>query len=233
MVGQRHEAAIEPALLAGEDRFHHRLEVVVDHAQGHAAEKGEGPVMGVEHHLLGLPRIGGDEHLAAESQAEMRDLDGLHDAREFDLLVAPIELADLARRKAQRNKSLRQGWTGFCRLPTPHEPLHAVVGAAVALDLQALEQTTRGAALGFGKQPLGPQPVLQRLLERAQHRRGLLAAPIDWFGLSSAMLANGGTGQLQVTRNRADALLADQTTAPDLGNHIHQQHPRHSGGKTG
>ncbi len=25
----------------------------------------------------------------------MRDLDGLHDASEFDLLVAPIELADL------------------------------------------------------------------------------------------------------------------------------------------
>jgi hypothetical protein len=32
----------------------------------------------------------------------MRDLDGLHDASEFDLLVAPIKLADLARRKTQR-----------------------------------------------------------------------------------------------------------------------------------
>jgi hypothetical protein len=52
----------------------------------------------------------------------MRDLDGLHDASEFDLLVAPIKLADLARRKIQRNKGLRHGWAGFGRLPTSHEP---------------------------------------------------------------------------------------------------------------
>ena len=233
MVRQRHKAAIKQALLANEDRFHHRLQIVIDHAQGHAAEEGEGPVMGVEHHFLRFPRIGDDEHLAAESQAEMRDLDGLHDASEFDLLVAPIKLADLARRKTQRNKGLRQGWAGFGRLPTSHEPLHAVVGAAVSLNLQALEQTTRGAALSFGEQPLGPQPVLQRRLERPQHRRGLLAAPIDRFRLCLATLANGWTRQLQVTRNRTDALFADQMTAPDFGNHIHKQHPRHSGGKTG
>jgi len=39
--------------------------------------------------------------------------------------------------------------------------------------------------------------------------------------------------QFQVTRDRADALLADQTTAPDLGNHIHEQHPRFSSAKAG
>jgi hypothetical protein len=31
-------------------------------------------------------------------------------------------LADLARRKIQRNKGLRHGWAGFGRLPTSHEP---------------------------------------------------------------------------------------------------------------
>jgi uncharacterized protein (DUF2252 family) len=31
--------------------------------------------------------------------------------------------------------------------------------------------------------------------------------------------------QFQVTRDRTDALLADQMTAPDLGNHILKQHP--------
>ena len=69
--------------------------------------------MGVEHHLLGLSRVGDDEHLAAECQPEMRDLDGLHDAREFDMLMAPIELAHLARRKRQRHIGLRQGRAGF------------------------------------------------------------------------------------------------------------------------
>jgi hypothetical protein len=63
----------------------------------------------------------------------MRDLDGLHDANEFDMLAASIELADLAGRKSQWNEGLRQGRTGFGRLPTAHETLHAVIGAAVEL----------------------------------------------------------------------------------------------------
>ena len=78
--------------------------------------------MQVEHHFLLFPQIGDREHLAAESQAHMRDLDGLHDASEFDLLVAPIKLADLARRKIQRNKALGHGWAEFGRLPTSNEP---------------------------------------------------------------------------------------------------------------
>ena len=99
MVCQHQETAVEQSLLAGEDRLDHGLEIVVDHALGHAAEEGKCAVVRVEHHLLGLPRIGHDEHLAAERQAEMRDLDGLHDPAELDLLMAPVELADLAGRK--------------------------------------------------------------------------------------------------------------------------------------
>ena len=38
---------------------------------------------------------------------------------------------------------------------------------------------------------------------------------IDRFGLGPALLANRGTRQFQITRNRVDALLADQMTAPD------------------
>jgi hypothetical protein len=187
----------------------------------------------VEHHLLGLSGVGHDEHLAAECQTEMRDLDGLHHASEFNMLVAPVELADFARGKRQRHIGLRQGRTGFCRLPALHEPLHAIVGAAIPLGLQALEQPTRGAPLRLGQHALGAQPGLQRLLERAQHRRRLLVALVDWLGLGAAMLANGWARQFQVTRNRADALLADQMTAPDLGNHIHEQHPRFSGQTAG
>jgi hypothetical protein len=48
MVRQHHEAAIEEAFLTREDRFHDGLEVVIDHALGHAAEEGESPVLGVE-----------------------------------------------------------------------------------------------------------------------------------------------------------------------------------------
>jgi hypothetical protein len=189
--------------------------------------------MRVEHHLLGFSGVGHNKHLAAECQTQMRDLDGLHHACELDMFVAPVELADLPRRKRQRHIGLRQGRTRFGDLPALHEPLHAVIGTAIPLGLQALEQPTRGAPLGFRQQAFGSQPGLQRLLERAQHRRRLLVALVDWFGLGAAMLAHRRARQFQGTRNRADALLADQMTAPDLGNHIHEQHPRFSGQTAG
>jgi hypothetical protein len=49
--------------------------------------------------------------------------------------------------------------------------------------------------------------------------------------MGSAVLTNRRTRQLQVTRNRADALPANQMSAPDFGNHIHEQHPRNSSSK--
>ena len=91
--------------------------------------------MRVEHHLLGFPGIGHDEHLSAEGQAEMREFDGLDEAAEFDLLVAPIELADLAGDESQWNKGLGERGAGFVGFPALHEALHAVIGAAVALGL--------------------------------------------------------------------------------------------------
>ena len=87
--------------------------------------------MRVEHHLLGFPGISHDEHLSAEGQVEMREFDGLHDAAELDLLVAPVELADLAGCEGQRDKGLGECRAGFVSFPA----LHAVIGAAVALGL--------------------------------------------------------------------------------------------------
>jgi hypothetical protein len=87
--------------------IYNRLEIVIHHALGHAAEEGEGTVMRVEYHLLGLSGVGHDEHLAAECQPEMRDLDRLHDASEFDVLMAPVELTGLAGGKCQWNEGLR------------------------------------------------------------------------------------------------------------------------------
>ena len=63
VVGQHHEAAVEQPLLAGEDRLYNGLEVVIHHALRHAAKEGEGAVVRVEHHLLGLSRVGHDEQL--------------------------------------------------------------------------------------------------------------------------------------------------------------------------
>jgi hypothetical protein len=74
-------------------------------------KKAEGAVVGVEHHLLGLARIGAREQHAAVAQSDMRHLDGdRHPVDQHDL-VRPVELVCLAGRKAQR-------YEGFCRRGT-------------------------------------------------------------------------------------------------------------------
>jgi hypothetical protein len=59
------EAAIVLPVLAGEDCLHRGLHVVVNAALAGAFEKGKGAVMRVEHHLLGLARIGANKRHAA------------------------------------------------------------------------------------------------------------------------------------------------------------------------
>ena len=97
------EAAIVEAFLADEDRLHRRLHVVVDAAPAGALEEGEGPVVGVEHHLLRLARIGPHEQHAAVAEPDVRNLhDHRHPAQQDDL-VAPVELVGftLAQRSAE------------------------------------------------------------------------------------------------------------------------------------
>ena len=89
--------------------------------------------MGIEHHLLGFPWIGDDEHLTAVGQAEMRHLDGLHHAIDLNVLVAPVELADFTGRECQGNKGFLGGRSDLTCIPLLYEALHAVVGAAITL----------------------------------------------------------------------------------------------------
>ena len=70
------EAAIVLPILADEDRLHRRLHVVVDAARAGALEEGEGPFVGVEHHLLRLARIGPHKHHPAVAEADVGDLHG-------------------------------------------------------------------------------------------------------------------------------------------------------------
>jgi len=55
------------------------------------------------------------------------------------MLMAPVELADLAGREGQGDIGLRKGGARLGGLPALDKPLHAVIGAAIALGLQALE----------------------------------------------------------------------------------------------
>src|SRR5947209_6558490 len=96
------KAAVELAVFANEYGVDRCLHVVVDAARARPLEEGKGAVMGVEHHLLGLARIGAHEEHAAVAQSDMRHLDGDGRAVDQHNLVRPIELVRLAGRKAQR-----------------------------------------------------------------------------------------------------------------------------------
>ena len=69
------EAAIEGALAADEDGIDGRLHVVVDAPLARALEVSERSIMRVEHHLLGLARIGAHEQHARVAQANVGNTD--------------------------------------------------------------------------------------------------------------------------------------------------------------
>jgi hypothetical protein len=133
------EAAIVLPLLAHEDRLHGGLHIVVDAARARTLEEREAALMRVEHHFLGLARIGAHEHHPAMAEADMRDLQSRRRAVHHHDLVAPVELVGFARRKRQRNVGARRQ-AGVFAAPDPGVAPHSVVPALVAKRPQFLEQ---------------------------------------------------------------------------------------------
>jgi hypothetical protein len=136
------EAAVELAVLADEHGVHRRLHVVVYAALAGAAPEGKGPGMGVEHHLLALPRIRPDVGHAAMAKPGVRDLSLEGDAVEDDPFLRPVELVGLGRREGQRNKclgglSLRLRRPNIC--PAPSVTAHRVIAAGIAGPPKRLE----------------------------------------------------------------------------------------------
>src|SRR5215469_16311999 len=75
MAAHPQKTTIELAILAKEDRLDCRLHIVVDAARAGALEEGESAIMRIEHHLLGLTRIGPHERHPTVAQPDMRNLD--------------------------------------------------------------------------------------------------------------------------------------------------------------
>ena len=92
----------------------------------------------VEHHLLGLARIGAHEQHPAMTQPDVRHLDGDRCAVDQHDLVAPVELVRLAQRKAQRYVGFRRRRPA-CNAPCLGVAANRVVAAAVTEGAQLLE----------------------------------------------------------------------------------------------
>lgn len=205
MVGQRQEVAIELARLAGQHTIHHGFEVVVHHPLRHPTEEVKGAHMGIEHHLPGFSGVGDQEHLAAVGQAEMGQLDGLRYTAQHHMLKAPVELTGIAGGKGERNERLL-GARAVAVFPVSDEALHAVIGAGVALGLQAFEQTAGRSPLTLGQVMVGGKPVAQALLPLTQLRPGLALALIARQVGGVEVFLDGVARQIQVTGNSTDAL---------------------------
>ncbi len=108
---------------------------VIDTPRTGPAEKGEGFIMGVKHHLPRLARIGPNKRHPAVAEANMRHLDRRGRAIDQDNFPAPVELIRLTGIKAQRNISI--SGCGPRRLrPTGRIAPYRIIAAVVSLVAQ-------------------------------------------------------------------------------------------------
>ena len=216
---------MKAAILAEEDRVHGGAHVVIDPAPAGSAEEGERPGVGVEHHLLGLARIGAQVERAAVAEPDVGNLDRHRQPTELDQLVRPVELVGVARRKHERHERRAAGAT-LLAPPAAGKAAHRVVAARVALPPQEIEQPLQ-------RQPLPPRP--RRVLrqhrfqpadERPQLRMRLLPTLVGELGRSRPdHLAHHLPRHPQVARDRLDALAPAEMLPPDPCNRLHHQHP--------
>jgi hypothetical protein len=160
MTAHLQEAAIVETLLTDEDRLHRRLHVVVDAAPAGPLEQGKRPVVGVEHHLLRLARIGSHEQHPAVTEP---DMGGLHDHRhaaQHDDLVAPVELVGFPRREAQRDVGRRRRLPALLG-PSSGVPPHSIVAAVVSAPTQFLEDADQRQLLAEGLGRVALQQFIQ------------------------------------------------------------------------
>ena len=102
-----------------------------------APEEREAALVGVEHHLLRLARIGAHEHHAAVAEPDVGDLHRRRHAVDDDDLVAPVELVGFARRERQRHVGFRRR-ARVPLSPAPRIAANRVVAALVAESPQLL-----------------------------------------------------------------------------------------------
>src|ERR1700738_4534900 len=219
------KAAVVLTVLADEDAINCRLHVVVDAARAGPLEEGEGAVVGIEHHLLGLARIGAHEQHSAMTQPEVRHLDGDRCAVDQYDLVAPVELVGFARREAQRYVGFRR------RRPAFDAPLLGVtpdriVAALVAETPQLLEYPdqrqpfARRSRLIIRQHPVEIAVPCSQLRPRLHHPHVLKGRRSR-----SQNLPHRVPRHLQLTRDLLDRLALNTVLAPDPADRLHNQHP--------
>jgi hypothetical protein len=220
------EAAIEAPVLAHQDRIHRRRHVVVDAARAGAAKEGEGAIVGVEDHLLGLAWVGDQEAHPAVAEPDMRHLHLGRDAAHHDPFVAPVELERLARRKSQRDEGL--GNTAMSPTPpslrvTPDR----IVAALVALAAKIVEDARQPETVALRALLVGRQHLRQPFDERAELRHRRLRPLVLEAGVTGAQnLPHRVAADAAIPADLLDALAVNEVVPPDLRRRLQRDHPR-------
>ena len=219
------EAAIVGALTSDEDRVHGGLHVVVDPALAGAAEEGERPVVGVEHHLLALARVGPHERHARVAEPDVGDLDLRGRTADQHRLVAPVELVGLARREGERHEGLGCD-RGTLALPALGVAAHRVVAALVAEPTQGLVDTHQGQSLTPRLAGVRQEHPIEFVPPRSELRGGLDGAGVlERRRLGADDLAHDLARDPQFPADLFDRLLLHEICAADLCDRLHDQHP--------
>ncbi len=116
--------------------------------------------MGVEYHLLGLPRVTEAEDHPAMAQSHVRGLDRHWHAVNFELLVAPVELVGLSRGESQRDKGLRHP-VPFGFAPAGDMTPDSIIASLVTLPLKLLKQDLDRASMFAWKPDIPLQLAFQ------------------------------------------------------------------------
>jgi hypothetical protein len=181
--------------------------------------------MRVEHHLLGLARVGPHERHPAVAEPHVRDLDRHGDAVDQYDLVAPVELVGFAGIEAQRHKGRRRSRASLAP-PGCSVATNGVIAALVAETAQVLEDPQQRHPLAAAPRSIRSKKPLELLAPGAKLRMRLNPALILERGrLGPQDLPHDLARQLQLTADLLDRLAVDKMRPADHGDRLHNHHP--------
>ena len=143
------ETGVDDPSVALADLVHRRLHVVVNAALGHPAQCGKRPVVGVEQHLVTLPRIPEDKEGAAGTQLSVRCNYLAQYAADHQRFFAPVERERFSQFEFERHEGGLARNAVTTRAPIAHQLGYATVTAAKTLRADRLKQHPRGAPIPF------------------------------------------------------------------------------------
>ena len=183
--------------------------------------------MGIEQHLVALPRVGHQPEGTTGAELQMGHLQFVEHAANQQSLLAPVELEGLTQLETQGHKG-PDGILGALHPPSANEVGHGAVAAAVSLSLNLCKQCLATAPCALGSVRIRAQGLLEHLHKWRELAIGLLALVLRGYVAGSLEpLLDRVSGQSRSSANLSVRELVAPLHAPDLANHVHGDHLLH------